>query len=368
VVRRAVVILLVAGCSGGNGSTDGSPTAPTVPVSGIPILGDGTHSLDHVTVTTIGTGADDGLDTPTDLAFHPDVTDELWVVNQKDESVTLFSATGTADQASRVAKHATGEHFLASPAGIAFGDNGLWASIHDHDEATQGGATGPDFMGPTLWTGDSEIFEGGDVSHLDMLHNSPKGKGIAWSGPGNLYWVYDGEHKSLTRYDFNDDHGLGGTDHTDGEIVRFVEGELNPHRSLPSHLEMDRDTDLLYVADPGNDRIAVLDTATGERGDLVGPNFDGVDQYEMVQATTSTLVDTAALGMGTPVGIALHDGLLWVSAVEPHAIYAFELDGTMVDYLDLDREPSGIEFNVDGSLYFVSAAEDEVVRIEAHEG
>ena len=37
-------------------------------------------------------------------------------------------------------------------------------------------------MGPTLWDGNLNIYDGGHASHLDMLHNSPNGAGIAW-GP-----------------------------------------------------------------------------------------------------------------------------------------------------------------------------------------
>lgn len=355
--------VVLAGCSG-DPATDGEqPTVP--PGGGLPLLGDGSHSTDFVDVTVIGTGNADELSKPTDLDFHPDKPDELWVVNQSTESVSIFWNTGTAEQQSTHAQHPTGEHFLARPAGMAFGENGLWASIHDHNDSTQGGATGPEFMGPTLWSGDRDVFDGGDESHLDMLHNSPMGKGIAWDGPGNRYWVFDGEHQSLTLYDFNDDHGLGGTDHTDGDVSRWVEGEVKQVKSVPAHLDMDHETGLLYVADSGNARIATLDTTAGERGDDIGPNFDGTDQYAMVQVSTETLIEADEVGMGIPIGIALHDGMLFVSATEPDGIYAFELDGTLVDWLALDHEPNGITFSeADGGLYYVSPKTDQVLRIQ----
>lgn len=347
------IILVVAGC-------DREEEA-----GGIPLLGGGTHLLDAVELSSIGTADADALAKPTDLAFHPDFPDELWVVNQADESVSIFWNVGTPDQESKHAKHATGEHFLARPAALAFGGNGLWASIHDHFEPTQGGLTDEWFMGPTLWTGDREIFDGGDLSHLDMLHNTPQGKGIAWSGPGNRYWVFDGNHDSITMYHFHDDHGLGGTDHRDGEVARFVEGEVKGVDNAPSHLEVDRDTDLLYIADSGNERIAILDTVGFERGDPIGPNFDLCEQYEVPEPTTSTLVDTSAIeSMGTPVGLALRDGMVFVSSVEPNTIHAFDQEtGALVDWLALDVEPNGIEFAEDGSLYFVSPKTDEVLRI-----
>ena len=94
-------------------------------------------------------------------------------------------------------------------------------------------------MGPTLWSGESSTFDGGDESHLHMLHNSPSGKGIVWERQSR-HWVFDGLHNAITIYDFHDDHGLGGSDHTNGEVARYVEGEVRSAPVVPPHLELDR--------------------------------------------------------------------------------------------------------------------------------
>ena len=65
--------------------------------TGIAALGAGSHDIGSVTVTEIGTD-DDGLNIPRDLEFNPDVEGELWVVNQADDSVTIFDNAGNCFQ------------------------------------------------------------------------------------------------------------------------------------------------------------------------------------------------------------------------------------------------------------------------------
>src|SRR5690606_38485909 len=120
------------------------------------------------------------------------------------------------------------------------------------------------------------IYDSGHASHLDMLHNSPNGVGIAWDHD-NVYWLFDGFHESITRYDFRNDHGLGGEDHRDGIIRRYVEGEVSYVPEVTAGMEIDHATGLLYFSDPGNARIAVLDTTSGAPGGPIGPNYDGAE-------------------------------------------------------------------------------------------
>ena len=44
---------------------------------------------------------------------------------------------------------------------------------------------------------------------------------------------------------------------------RYVEGYVKGAAGVPSHLALDRASGLLYIADTGHSRIAVLDTNTG---------------------------------------------------------------------------------------------------------
>ncbi|MDQ3234014.1 MAG: hypothetical protein M3Q07_19565 [Pseudobdellovibrionaceae bacterium] len=128
------------------------------------------------------------------------------------------------------------QHFMPYPSALAFADNGFFATIHDIEVPPQPPTPG-DFMGPTLWT--VTAFDGGHPSHMDMLHNSPSGLGIAWIH-GNAYVVNDGFHGSLTVYDFRRDHGPGMHDHSDGVALRYADGLLKRSEKLPAHVVFDK--------------------------------------------------------------------------------------------------------------------------------
>src|SRR5690606_3474583 len=106
-------------------------------------------------------------------------------------------------------------------------------------------AAANDFMGPTLWSADLDIyaqtnpaavdFLGFDLgSHLDMLHESPLCMGIAWVSD-NVYFTFDGLTGSISRYDFVEDHGAGFDDHSDGIVERFVDAGVSRVEGVPSH-------------------------------------------------------------------------------------------------------------------------------------
>jgi hypothetical protein len=350
-------LALLGGCSGGAASDVEEDL-----VVGLDILGSGSNDIAAVTLDVVADSRDD-LDVPRDLAFHPE-TGDLWIVNQGDESTTILEGPGASDQKARHKREpVTGEHFMAHPSSLAFGTNNNMATIHDTDEPTQGGYTPSDFMGPTLWPAQKSKFDAGHFSHLDMLHHSPSGKGIA-HGEDNLFWVFDGEHKAITRYDFNEDHGMGGTDHTDGEVAVFATNKFKGLKDgTPSHLELDKSTELLYIADSGNNRIAVLDTASGSRGDQSSPNYDGTDQYKMTGADQWTLVEGADVGMEAPSGLVLHDNMIFVSDAGNPAIYAFDLDGNLIDFLELSGAINGIAFGPDGALWYVDPEDNSLARI-----
>jgi DNA-binding beta-propeller fold protein YncE len=207
------------------------------------------------------------------------------------------------------------------------------------------------------------------AAHFGMLHNSPLSVGIAWDH-ANIYWVFDGTHGSLTRYDFHAGHPLGGTDHSNGEVARFVEGKVAQVAGVMSHLKVDHDTQLLYVADTGNNRIAVLDTTTGTRGAAMFPNFDGDLQYQMTGAALTTLVDGSAMGLQRPSGLALEQKVLFVTDNATSRIYAFDLQGHPLDWLDLSMQVQpgglmGLTFDAAGNLFLVDNIGNQVLQVTA---
>ncbi|MFK7930840.1 MAG: hypothetical protein AB8H79_21835, partial [Myxococcota bacterium] len=336
---------------------------------GLPLLGAGSHDMAMVQFQVLA----DGFSTPTDVASNPNKPDQLWVSNYGMNAITILS--GDDFGSSDTPTGGGANHFLVKPMSLAFADDGHFATIHDTDELTQGTATPEDFMGPVLWNDESN-YNGGHSSHLDMLHNSPLGGGIAWAG-GNKYWVFDGYNDALTFYDFKGDHGFGGADHSGAEIARYVEGEVSRTEGVPSHMDFDASTDLLYVADTNNGRIAVLDTTTGSRGAAIGPNYDGADQYGMDGATITTFIDGGAIPvvmtekgdptiesrtMSQPSGLELHNGVLYVTDAATSTILAFNLQGELIDWLPINRPAGSL-----GGLDITPAGDLVVVDIEAEE-
>ena len=392
-VPSVVVLLGIVGCNGGDtvgvpgpgstatspsgsGTVTGSGTATggtsggTACAQGIAALGCGSHDLANVAFERMVT-SDDGLNLPRDLEFHP-LADELWVVNRADSSVVIVTKPGKPQQSSsKRIDFDSGPHFLAQPSALAFNQvDGTWASIHEEDDYTQGPppwGTPVDFMGPSMWTGDSAIFDGGHSSHYDMLHNSPNGMGIAWDYD-NVYWVVDGWNGSITRYNFMDDHGLGGSDHSDAVVHRFAAGEYSRAADIPSHVWSDAASGLVYFAEAARSRIAVLDPNVGAPAGPYGPNYDGTTQTEIADALVSTHIDGSDVGLVSPSGLEVAEAVMYVSDHATGVVHAFDMDGNPLDHLDTGLGPDalmGLAVKADGSIWLVDAAADEIWRLSA---
>ncbi len=360
-------LLLTAGCD--------APLGAEECETAVPLLGCGDHTEDGVNITVVSSNSDD-LDVPRDLAFNPGIPGQLWVVNRGDDGMVIFSDVGTAEQSSDHIIDPYAEHFMEEVSSIAWGPSGRFATCHESRNTYNGAAQGNDFMGPSLWSADPDIFGqsnshavegvGFDLgSHLDMLHESPLCMGIAWD-EGSVYWAFDGSDNSLARYDFQQDHGPGWDDHSDGIIGHYATGEVDRQADVPSHMELDHDTGLLYIADTGNKRIAVLDTASGERGADLPVMEPGTDHYVMDDAELTTLIDGDDYNLDHPSGLAISDGVLYVSDNDNGNILAFSLEGEMIDFLELDVDKDalmGMAFGPDGALYVVNAEDDELIRI-----
>ena len=367
---RVLVLLVAAGLDAcGSAPSQTAPGSAIAGPSGIPVLGRGQHAVAASQIHVISTVAK-GLNAPTDLAFNPEAPDQLWITNHADHSMVIIEHMATATQSSskQTGTGDDGQHFLAKPAALAFGAPGRLATAEDENQITQPTTPGS-FMGPTLWSSDVNVFNGGMASHYGMLHNSPLSVGIAWDHD-NVYWVFDGTHGSLTRYDFHAGHPLGGTDHSNGEVARYVEGKVAQVAGVMSHLKVDHDTQLLYVADTGNNRIAVLDTTTGTRGAAMFPNFDGDLQYQVNGASLTTLVDGSAMGLQRPSGLALQQKVLFVTDNATSRIYAFDLQGHPLDWLDLSLQVQpgglmGLTFDAAGNLFLVDNIGNQVLEITA---
>jgi len=326
--------------------------------------------------------ADDDLDTPRDLAFHPD-RDELWVMNRYGADSTLDGAShviwfGPETDAPTAEFHSDyhAYHFMAHASAMAFGE-ALYPGSTEVNFATcqesrndYDGYTSPDnFMGPALWSSDLSVYGvvnqgppsqlGG--SHLDMLHQSPDCMGIVHE-TGNAYWVFDGDDGNLVRYDFAEDHDAGHDDHSDGIVRRYTDASVTRVPDVPSHMVF-YDSRLVLVADSGGGRIISLDVHTGE----FSKNLSAYGEYlaEYSEYTGAT-VETVLEGLDTPSGLALDGDVLFIGDQGTGEIIAYDLAAGV----ELDRVSTGarslgaITISPEGRVWYIDTGANELRYIE----
>ncbi|MEC8424055.1 MAG: hypothetical protein VX000_09770, partial [Myxococcota bacterium] len=143
---------------------------------------------------------------------------------------------------------------------------------------------------------------------------------------------------------------------------------------VPSHMDVDQETGLLYVADTGKNRIVVIDTATGEKGDRLSKNEPGTDHHELVDVEFEKIIDGDDIdGMDQPSGLEVVDGHLLITDFASGMIFAFALSGEgadgasaeLVDWVDTGRAGGimGIDAPSLDEIWFVDAEEDELIRL-----
>ena len=330
----------------------------------------------------------DGLDEPRDLEFHPGIgrSDELWVVNRADDSMVILHETGTLEQTSEERLDAYRNHFMEEVSAIAFG------AYHDEfdyqfgtaqeSRNTYNGASNPnDFMGPALWPSSLDHFavenqngENGLLgSHIDMLHESPLGMGIAHDYD-NVYWYNDGFYNELVRYDFQQDHDTGEHDHSDGIVHRYSEIELSRFAGIPGHMTLDKDTGILYISDTGANRVLWVNThdTTITSVDIYDDptRVESLAEYMRVTDVEWGIFDT---GISRPSGIALYDGTLFVSQNGNGKITGFNLDPDGKGFSNSRTVNTnagsimGLEVGPEGKLWYVDSLNNIVVRLDPHE-
>lgn len=376
----------VSGCGGGGGGgSSGGSSPPPPPPPPAPQLGTGDHTASSVTLTTIA-AAGLTVTNPTDLAFSPAASGELWIVSQGTASIIIIDnvAAGTLT-GERIYSGNDGNwgHFFMNGGGIAFGGNtssvGNGWTFATSQDATR---AGDDFMGPTLWSADRSVIGHyppgaapmGLGSHLDMLHSTRYAKGICHEA-SNIYWtvgeayytVLAGSPKvCLTRYNFNTDHGAGYDNHSDGQKWHYAESAIATVAGVPSGMYYNGATGKLYVADSGNGRIAVLDPATGGTPTAVtGHSGDGLE-YKVAGASVTSLVPTGSF-LTRPSGLEFFGGMLFVSDFATGIIHAFDFNGNRLNWLDTGlgaNAVTGLAFGPDGKLYFCDMVGDRIVRVD----
>ena len=375
---------------------------------------------------TVVADAEDGLKRPRDLGFNPLFPEQLWVVNQENDGTVMLERPGADDQVVDARMDAVAFHFMDQVSSIAFAPDNSFATCHE-SRNDGSGSRGDDFMGPTQWTADLDIYarenqgfsqaeltrlalrlrggmcmpdrslppsptgddeptatpapdepeptpagtavprvfrRGGTLgSHIDMLHQSPLCMGVA-HGAKDGYWVTDGLNGHIVYYDFKVDHGFGGTDHSDGVARRYVDATFSRLPNVPGHLALDAATGWLYYADTGGKAVRRLDVTSGRVARALKPEGERMAEFsEMEDVTVETFVTE---GLDAPSGIAIGDGLLFVGDHADGRIHAYSLEtGALVDTLQTPAQAlMGLELAPDGRLWFVDAEGQTVSRVD----
>lgn len=312
----ALIALLAVGC-GGETSADGD---------------EATASASKVEVVL----ERHGLDSPSALALRPR-SDELWVTNRGDDSITVVSHPDRAKPHGVTRRDGYAEHFVALPSGIAFDRSGRsFAVANDSDNGVRGMVfvknpernryfKGSNFMGPALfhtatyaragqskrylqdwpqpgyghsaphdtprddcpgyWSVESDACEWPrEGSHVDMLHGSPRSVGILHA-KRNAYFLLDGcgirtdgnacrfVDGHVVMVDFNRDHQEGNGFHGDGVIRRYIDAPFTRVKGVSSG--MVRHDGAIYYADTGAGVVRRLRPDTGELQTIVAPWHSG---------------------------------------------------------------------------------------------
>jgi len=323
----------------------------------------------------------------TALAFNAAVKGELWVTLRQqpsDEPCTTADDRGCSalpgvvavignatsdDPAGVIKEDGNAWHFMRRPAAIAWGDGELFASCGEaltdnyEDEDTP-------YAGPVLWSSDPEIFgvkpgPGQNGTHLDMLHETPYCMGLAHERD-NAFWAFNGDAGSLDRVDFHTPHAIGGDDHSDGEVHRYLTGELLRVPEVPSHLAFDQARGLVYVADTGHARVLSVDPSTAKPA-------GAITVYELLQSSGAmegaSVVELVPPGtLQKPSGLSFDGDTLYVTDNETGLIHEFDPTGKTLRILDPHVAPGelgGIAVGPDRRLYVTNLADGSVSRVEA---
>jgi len=335
---------------------------------------------------TIIADSSDDLDVPRDLEFHPGSSrsDELWIVNRATDSVTIIHDTGLSTQWSEHREDSNRNHFMEEVSAIAFGayDNEFdvqFVTAQESRNTFNGQGSPNNFMGPALWPSSLSHFavenqDGGPLlgSHIDMLHESPYGMGVAHDS-ANAYWYYDGYYGDLVYYDFQDDHDTGEDDHSDGIVRRYSEISLSRSAGTPSHMVLDKDSGILYIADSGAGRVLWVDTddPTTTSTNIYNSNtrMEPLHEYSSITGVSWGIL---ASGMSRPSGIALDGDTLFVSTNGNGQIRAYDLGttpttATLLETVDTAASKiMGLEIGPDGKLYYVDGGLDRVIRLDTY--
>ena len=329
--------------------------------------------------TTMRGDSSDGLHRPRDLDFHssPERENELWVINEVSamfdgtsggSTVTYYNA-GLESQWADYRKDSFSAHFMHTASAIAFSENGTFANALDVQDANNN--SGGYFSGCTLWDSDTSIYarvyQNGPLlgSHWDMIHQSPYSIGIAGE-VDNIYWLFDGYHSTIVKYDFQEPHEHGGDNHYDGLVYRHDDVQVMREPGLSSHIDIDENTGWLYICDTGNQRLLRMNINSGQFAESLDTYGEYLEVYARMEGTEWEEIPSS--GLINPTGLDVYNGRLLISDYANGDIIIFDIDEDQPVELGkfetgLAEEVMGIKVSHDGSIWYVCTNANELHQV-----
>jgi len=281
------------------------------------------------------------FDKPRDIRLQPG-SNQLWVANEGSDSMSILNVDFLGRMVlERNLKDDLAFHFMDQVSSFAFNDDGRWfascqESNNNYNDMSQ---PGNGFMGPTLWKSSNfaKINQYGEEkwiqrngktffgSHYDMNHEAPFCTGIEFF-IGNKYWAIDGSGKfreNLMMFDFEQDHGPGGDDHSTATVLRYRGINIARVDRISSHMR--RRGPWLYIADTGNNRVIRYRIGSGNWGKSVPqPWPEDLEHYNFWENGHFEIVFT---GVNLPSALFfLSDEVFLVGSYETGTVYEVRLE------------------------------------------
>lgn len=139
-------------------------------------------------------------------------------------------------------------------------------------------------------------------------------------------------------------------------------------RGISNHAEWDGENGVLYVCDPGTNRVLRFSPEGATMGSTIVPNYDGTRQRRMNGGTLETFIDGSMNELRKPCGLARVGEHFYVTDAETSRITAFDRAGRRVDWLDLASEVpagglQGLTLDARGYIYVVDTVGSRVLEI-----
>ena len=327
------------------------------------------------------------------LAWNPTRPAELWLANSATDSIAVLEVSAQASPprvtSVRHLRDRARYHYMDRVTAVAFGADGLFATCQESVNDYEGGMLPNFFMGPTLYNDSmaymvnskSQPCGPGDtcfLGHIDMLHEAPLCMGMAHDGSAqtmmggvayrNVYWVFDGGHQQLVRFDFQADHGPGSMDHSTAEIRRYSGLRLSRVEGVPAGMALDATTRELFVCDTGGDRLLRVQADSGTFA------RDARGEYPIYSSPEARFNYSVWEGLEwglfgelpRPSGLALSEEVVYVSSHSSGLIKAFARpSGRLLQVIyDVPGAVSGLALDHIGVLWLLDGASQLVMQLE----